>query len=117
MTLEEFRACALALPGVEEGTTHGDPSFKLRSRFLTRLRDDGRIVLPIDVDEREMLMQAEPETFTLTDHYRGSGYVLAQLDSAHPAIVARLLEQAWRRKALKRTVAAYDIGRGEGPAE
>lgn len=66
MTFEDLRRIALALPGVDEGFTHGEPSFKLRGKFFCRLRQgDGLVVLPVQCDEREMLMEAEPATFTL----------------------------------------------------
>ena len=114
MTYEEFKDLALALPGVEEGFSHGDPSFKLRGHFFARLRKDGDLVLPVDLDEREILCEAEPETFRFTEHYRSSPYVLARLASVHPGTVARLLEQGWRTRALRKDVATYDAARSAG---
>ena len=117
MTSAEYRRIALALPGVEEGSSYGDPAFKLRGHFFTRLREDGDLVLPADPDEREMLCEAEPETFHFSEHYRSSRLVLARLDRVHSATVARLLEQGWRRKALRKDVAAYDAARSAGAGD
>ncbi len=39
-TVETVRHLALALPGVEEGTSYGTPAFRGRGRFLARLHDD-----------------------------------------------------------------------------
>lgn len=41
MNFETVRAVALALPGVEEGTCYGTPAFRVRGKFLLRLREDG----------------------------------------------------------------------------
>ncbi len=41
MTFETVREVALALPEIEEGTSYGTPAFKVRRRFLCRLREEG----------------------------------------------------------------------------
>ena len=72
MSYDDVRAMALALPQVEEAMSYGKPSFKAFGKFLTRVRrEDQSIVLTgVTFDEREMLMEAEPETFHLTPHYK-----------------------------------------------
>lgn len=111
------RRIALALPGVEEATSYGTPAFKIRGKGLTRLREDGEtLVVPTDFAEREMLMAAEPETYFITDHYRDYPYVLVRLARVDSDDLQRLLEQAWRRAAPKRLVAAYDGARDEQDA-
>ena len=59
-------------------------------------------------DEREMLIEAEPETFYVTDHYRGYPYVLIRLSRAHPGTVERFLKQRWRDMAPKTVLRAHD---------
>lgn len=114
MTYEDFRAIALSFPGVEEGTSYGMPSFLVRGKFLTRLRDeDASLVLTeVGFDERDLLMEAEPETFHITEHYRGYPSVLARLASIDPGTLRSLLERRWRKVALKSVVKAWDAGRG-----
>lgn len=104
MTEDEFRQLVLALPGVEPGTSYGQPSFKLNGKFFTRVRpEDGSAVLQdVPPDEREALMEAEPEVFHLTDHYRNYPMVLARLEAASVDQVRGLLERSWRRRAPKR---------------
>ena len=93
----------LALPGVEEGLSYGTPALRVGKKLLARLKEDGEtLVLKIGFDEREMLMEAEPASFFITDHYRGYPSVLVRLANVHPATLARLLEQAWREAAPKR---------------
>jgi hypothetical protein len=112
MTWDEVRAIALALPGVEESTSYGTPSFKASGKFLTRLRpeDDSLVLVDVTFDEREMLMEAEPETFHLTPHYQGYPTVLARLASVDPGTLGNFLERRWRNVSPKRVVKAYDAG-------
>jgi hypothetical protein len=39
------RKIALALPGVEAGTSFGTPAFHVRGKFLARLREDGETLV------------------------------------------------------------------------
>lgn len=113
MTYEDARAIILAFPGVEEGTSYGKPSFVVRGKFLTRRRDedDSLVLLEVGFDERDLLMEAEPETFHVTEHYRNYPSVLARLASIHPGTLRGLLERRWRKVALKSVVKAWDAAR------
>jgi hypothetical protein len=108
-TIGTVRAFMDALPGVEEDSSFGTPGFRVRGKFLARLREDGEtLVIKLGFGERAMLMEAEPETFYITDHYRDYPAVLVRLANVDPGILRHLLEQAWRQAAPKRLVAAYD---------
>ena len=113
MTYEEFRTIAMAFPGVEEGASYGAPAFVVRGKFLTRLRDedDSLVLLEVGFDERDLLMEAEPETFHITQHYRNYPSVLARLANIHPGTLQGLLERRWRKVALKSVVKAWDAER------
>jgi hypothetical protein len=113
MTWDEVRKIALALPGVEESTSYGTPSFKVAGKFLTRLRaeDESLVLVDIPFDEREMLMAAEPETFHITPHYQDYPSVLARLERVHPGSLANFLERRWRGVAPKKLVKAFDAAR------
>ena len=107
MTCEEVKAIVLAFPGVEEGTSYGQPSFKAYGKFFTRLRrDDQSVVLSgVGFDEREMLMEAEPATFHFTAHYKDYPIVLAKIASlvCCPACTSKasmLLSHASRCESL-----------------
>ena len=109
MTYEELKAMALALPGTVEGLSYGKPSFLSFGKFLTRLRsEDESLVLHCTFDEREMLMEAEPQTFHLTPHYKDYPSVLARLESVDPGTVKGLLERRWRQVAPKTFLKAWD---------
>src|ERR1700704_345527 len=107
LTFDDVRQLALALPEVEEGASYGTPAFKVRGKFLSRLKEDGEtLVVRIDMDERDVLMAANPETFYITDHYRGYPAMLVRLATVDAEELRELLEEAWRRVAPKRLVAA-----------
>jgi hypothetical protein len=110
VTRAEVRDLLLALPETEEGTSYGYPSFKTGGKFLTRIRDedDSLVVYVPSIDERDMLVEAEPETFHLTDHYRAYPIVLARIDRVHPAWLKAHMLRRWRRVAPRKTVKAWD---------
>ncbi len=104
MTPAELSALVLAFPETEPGTTHGNPSFKASGKFFTRIRseDDSVVVYVDSLDHRDMLMEAEPRTFHITDHYRGYPIVLARLATVDPTWLRRTLEARWRKIVPKR---------------
>ena len=109
MTYEELKAMALALPQTVEGSSYGKPSFLSFGKFLTRLRaEDNSLVLHCTFDEREMLMEAEPQTFHLTPHYKDYPSVLARLETVDPGTVQGFVERRWRHIAPKKFLKAYD---------
>ncbi len=113
INFESVRRLLLALPGVEEGPCFGTPGFRVRGKFFARLRDDGEtLVVKCGDDERDLRMQADPETFFTTDHYRGYPTVLVRLARVDSRTLRGLLEAAWRRGAPKRLVAAHDAKGG-----
>ena len=116
MTFEDVRAFAFKLPGVTDGTAYGHPCLKAHGKFLTRVWDDGdTLVCPgVGFDEREMLIEAEPETFFVTDHYKGYPYVLIRLPRADASTVERFLERRWRATAPKKLLKIHDAERSSG---
>jgi hypothetical protein len=110
MTLEEMREIALSFPGCTEGRSYGAPAFLVGKKFFTRLRrdDDSLVLLEVSFDEREMLIEAEPETFHFTAHYKDYPAVLARMESLHPGSFRAFLERRWRRIAPKKAVKERD---------
>lgn len=109
VTAETARRLLLALPGVEEGPCYGTAGFRVRKKFLARLRDNDEVlVVKCGFDERDFRMQADPDTFFTTDHYRGYPTVLVRLADADESDLRDLLVHAWRLAAPKRLVAQYD---------
>ena len=99
-------------PGVEEGTSYGTPSMKVRGKFMCRLRTnpDALVMRVIDLADRDALVKGEPDTFFVTPHYQGYPVVLVRLEAVQREMLAELVEDAWRLQAAKRVVAAFDAG-------
>ena len=110
MTVDEMREIALSFPGAVEGSSYGQPSFLVNKKFLTRLRREDRslVLLEVSFDEREMLIEVEPETFHFTAHYKDYPSVLARLDTLHPGSFRNFLERRWRKIAPKKLVKEWD---------
>ena len=110
MTFEDIRTLARAWPEVDDGTSYGTPALKVRKKLLVRLKEDGdSLVMPgVPRDERDMLVENEPNVFYFTDHYRDYPMVLIRLSKASRAIVEPLLRRHWRTLASKKAVREYD---------
>ena len=109
VTFEQVRKIARALPNVEESTSYGTAAFKTDRKLLARLKEDGdSLVVATTFEEREEMMQADPETYYITDHYLKYPWVLVRLSRVHTDALRDLLSRSWRlarkkpRKASKR---------------
>ena len=103
---------ASRFPGAVEGTSYGTPSLEVRGKFMARLRTnpDALVVRTIDLADRDALLKGDPDVFFITPHYEGYPAVLVRLEAVDPAMLAELIEDAWRLQAAKRVVAAFDAG-------
>lgn len=111
MTHDDVRALLLSFPGVEDGVSYGEPSFKVAGKFFTWMRpalDDSIVVHLDNLDERDLLIEMEPAAFHFTDHYRDYPIVLARIAHVDPAWLKAALERRWRKVAPKRLVKAHD---------
>ena len=103
VTYDQIRKIALALPGVEEGTSYGTAALRVKGKFLARLKEDGEsVVFRVGFDERELLMQTKPDVFYITDHYLGYPAVLLRMSVASKKEAADIIEMSWRFVAPKR---------------
>ena len=109
-TWEDVVELGTRLPGVEVGTSFRTPALKVRGKGMCRLRTkpDALVLRVIDLGEREALLQGQPDAFFSTPHYDGYPYVLVRLEAVDPEELAELIEDAWRIRAPKRVVKAYD---------
>ncbi|HEX5958675.1 MAG TPA: MmcQ/YjbR family DNA-binding protein [Hyphomicrobiaceae bacterium] len=107
-TFARVRTAAAHLPEVEESTWYGTPALKVGGKGFARLKDAETLVVLCALDEKEMLLAADPEVYFETDHYKGWGAILVRLKTISAAQLRRRLKQAWRLRAPKRLVAAHD---------
>jgi hypothetical protein len=103
------------LPEVEVGTSFGTPAMKVRNKgMICRLRTnpDALVLRVIDLADREALLKGQPDVFFSTPHYDGYPYVLVRLDAIDRVELSELIEDAWRLRAPKRVIKAYDAEAG-----
>ncbi len=111
VTFETVRAVALGFPGVEEGTAYGTPAFRARKPFLARLHGDGEaLVLRVNPARHASLAEADPVTFSVTDHLQAHPYVLVRLATVGHAELEMLFGAAWRERAPRTLVRSFDAG-------
>ena len=110
VTFEQVSLAARAFPGVEVSTSYRTAALKVRGKLLARLHQNGDcFVLRASLMDREILMQADPKVFFITNHYRDYPWVLVRFATVEPGALPELLERAWRLVAPKALLAKYDI--------
>ncbi|MEU4543533.1 MmcQ/YjbR family DNA-binding protein [Nonomuraea dietziae] len=110
VTEDDVRRIALELPETAERPMHGTPAFYVRARWFARIREEGDVlVLPVASEEHKReLVAAEPGTFFTLPHYDGYAAVLVRFGAVEVEELAELLTDAWRLRAPKRVLAAFD---------
>jgi len=96
------------LPEVEEALSYGMPSLKVAGKFLGRVREPDVFVCMCALEEKEFLMQTNPDVYFETDHYKGWPAVLIRLSKIGDAELTHRLSVAWRMQAPKKVLAKLD---------
>ena len=111
---QRYLKIALALPGTEESTGFGTPAIRVRGKFISRWRTEaeGALAIRCDFLDRQMLLQAQPDVFFVTDHYLNYPMILVRLDKIRADALSDLFERAWRRAAPKSLVQSWETKRG-----
>jgi hypothetical protein len=115
LTWPTFRALALSLklPHVIETTSWGQPTLKAHGKLWAWWSPtENAPVFKVSFEERELLLEMEPDVFFVTDHYRPHPLVLARPDKVDPAWAKATLYKMWRAMAPKKALKAYDEGQG-----
>ncbi len=113
--LDDIRRIALTFPKVEERISYGTPAFFVGKKMLARFKEDGAdVAFRMSLDEKAFLIEADPDTFYETDHYKGWPAVLARLSKLDEATVTRLIERQWRASAPRRLVREIDARAQDG---
>jgi hypothetical protein len=100
-SFDRVRAAALGLPDVEEGTAYGSPALRVHGRMFAclavhRSAEPRSLVVVIGFAERDELIDADPATYYLTDHYVNYPVTLVRLSRIQPDALRDLLRMAWR---------------------
>ena len=105
--LEFLRKTLLPLPGGAEKMCFGTPAFYVKKKIFTRIKEDGENLV-LGTLERDKWMQANPEAYYITDHYRNYDYMLVRLDKVDPEELKELLITAWQNRATGKLISEYE---------
>jgi hypothetical protein len=87
---------ALSLPGTEPSTSYGAPAVRVRGKpFVYPGREKGSFAIACPVEEKEFLIETDPDTFWETDHYRGWPAVLVRYNRPDRERIETLIRRAW----------------------
>jgi hypothetical protein len=89
-------AFALTLLGTEESTSYGRPAVRVRGKaFVYPGREQGSFAIACPLEEKEFLMETDPDTFWETEHYHGWPAVLVRFGSAERERIETVIRRAW----------------------
>jgi hypothetical protein len=93
LTKSEARKVMLAIPGTDERPWFHQPSVFIHNRFLakTHHKEDAVTLQVGSMEMRDMMLEAEPKLFYITDHYRKFPFVLVRLSALTKAILKDML--------------------------
>jgi hypothetical protein len=116
MTRDEAHQIIMSFPEVVEGQSYGKPAYKAFDKFFTRIRrqDQSVVIGCVPIDEREMLIELDPETFHVTAHYKDYNFVLARLSSVEPEQLKSFLTRQWRKNAPKTWLKKWEAEHAAG---
>ena len=110
VTPAQFKKIALSFPEANEKPSYGNPAFFIAKKFFTRWRkDDNALVFVVDsMDTRDMMLELDPKTYFITDHYKDYPAVLVRMERITPDELQLMLERRWRQIAPKKLVKEID---------
>lgn len=96
----DVRDIGVALPGVEAGTAYGSPALKVGGTMFACIAihqsaESDSLVIRIPFDRRDELIEADPATYYVTEHYVNYPCVLVRLGRVHQDALPDLLRMAW----------------------
>ena len=106
---DTVREIALSLPEVDEDTS-GRPAFRVRRKLFAweaRERDGGGLGVRVDRDEKQLILDANPEAYFSSSHYDGWPGVQIRVELIERDELRERLEDAWLIQAPKRVAAQF----------
>lgn len=118
-------AIGRTLPDVEVTTTWGQPALKVHGRMFVciashRSAEPDTLVVMMDIADRDALVDDDPDTYYLKEHYVGYPCVLVRLSRVHPDALRDLVIGAHRyvsEKRSKKTAARAGRSGARSPRE
>lgn len=99
---DSVMAFALTLPGAEPSTSYGAPAVRIRGKpFLYPSREKDSFAVSSSLEEKELLIETDPDTFWESDHYRGWPAVLVRFGSPDRERIEAIIRRAWWDRLTK----------------
>lgn len=100
--LERVRRICLAMPGVTEKLSHGEPTFFVKKRVFAMCsnnhHDDGHVAvwIPAQPGEQEALIATSPKTYYRPPYVGVKGWVGIELNQIDDEDLGAHLADAWK---------------------
>jgi hypothetical protein len=104
---DTVREIASSFPEVEE-SPGGRLSWRVRGKLFAweaRERDGGGLAVRVDRDEKQLILDADPEIYFTSPHYDGYPGVQIRVENISREELRARLEDAWLIQAPKRLAA------------
>jgi hypothetical protein len=110
VTFEDIRAIILSFPDTTEGMSWDARSFKVNKKAILFWNPQYDCpVFKVPFEERDFLLEVDPETFFTTDHHKPWPFILGRPERLDIDWVKTNIERVWRAQAKKATIKAYDL--------
>ena len=110
VTAAQLKKIALSFPEANEKPSYGKPSYFVAKKFFTRLRaEDNSVVFIVDgMDQRDLMLELDPQTYHITDHYKDYPAVLVRMERISTEELQTMLARRWRKIAPKKLLKEMD---------
>jgi hypothetical protein len=95
VTLDEVARYVESLPGVKRKGTALRPGWYVDNRLVARLHSEDTLVIRVPLDERDWVLEADPDGFGVPPHLETHHKVEAYLHLAQTRVVQHALDLAW----------------------
>lgn len=112
MTPDDFRRIALELPEAVEGGHMGHADFRVGGKVFATLGypDAGSGMVKLTLDQREIMMDAEPAVFrAVPGGWGAKGATLVTIAAADEGALRGALASAWRNTAPPKILKAHPL--------
>ena len=103
------RRIAGSFPEVD-ADLEGRPVWRVRGKafaWRARERDGGGLAVRVDRDEKQLILDGNPDVYYVTPHYNGYPGVIIQVSAIGKEELFERLEDAWLIQAPKKLAADY----------
>jgi hypothetical protein len=105
-SFKNVEAIGRTLPDVEVTTSWGQPTLKVRGKMFAcmaanKAAEPNTLVVMMEFADRDALIEDDPATYYLKDHYRNYPCVLVRLSRVHPDALRDLVTGAHRYISVK----------------